>query len=88
VLGSSVTGIVGLLSKDFMKLVLLGNLLAIPVAWYIMKSWLEEFAYRTPLDWWLFVIAALVAFIIAFLTVSIQAIKTALANPVKSLRTE
>ncbi len=88
VLGSSVTGIVGLLSKDFMKLVLLGNLLAIPVAWYIMKSWLEEFAYRTPLDWWLFAIAALVAFIIAFLTVSVQAIKTAMANPVKSLRTE
>ena len=88
VLGSSVTGIVGLLSKDFMKLVLLGNLLAIPIAWYIMKSWLQEFAYRTPLNWWLFAVAALIAFIIAFLTVSIQAIRSALANPVKSLRTE
>lgn len=88
VLGSSVQGIVGLLSKDFMKLVFIGNLLALPVAWYIMKKWLEEFAYRTPLDWWLFVLAALLAFVIAFLTVSIQAINTALRNPVKSLRTE
>ncbi|HUR10692.1 MAG TPA: ABC transporter permease [Flavitalea sp.] len=88
VLGSSVSGIVTLLSKDFMKLVLLGNLVALPIAWFVMKTWLQEFAYRAPLNWWLFVVAAAAAFSIAFITVSFQAIKTAMSNPVKSLRSE
>jgi putative ABC transport system permease protein len=88
VLGSSVTGIIGLLSKDFMKLVIIGNLLALPVAWYMMYKWLQEFAYRTPLSWWVFVAAIVLSAIIALLTVSYQAIRSALMNPVKSLRTE
>jgi putative ABC transport system permease protein len=88
VLGSSVTGIVGLMSKDFMKLVFIGNLLALPVAWYMMHKWLQEFAFRTPLSWWVFAAAIILSAVIALLTVSYQAIRSALANPVTSLRTE
>lgn len=88
VLGASVTGIVGLLSKDFVKLVLIGNLIAIPLAWYIMHQWLQEFAYRTPLNWWLFAAAVVLSMLIALFTVSYQAIKAALMNPVTSLRSE
>jgi putative ABC transport system permease protein len=88
VLGSSVTGIIGLLSKDFMKLVILGNIIALPIAWYMMHQWLQEFAYRTALSWWVFAAAIVLSAIIALLTVGYQAIRSALANPVKSLRTE
>ena len=88
VLGSSVGGIFGLLSKDFLKLVLIGNLLALPVAWYILNKWLQEFAFRATLSWWLFAAAIAVSVIIALATLSFQAIRAALANPVKSLRTE
>jgi putative ABC transport system permease protein len=88
VLGSSVTSIVSLLSKDFVKLVLIGNLVAIPVAWYIMDKWLQDFAFRTPLDWWVFAAALVLSLLIALLTVSYQAIKAALMNPVSALRTE
>ncbi len=88
VLGSSVSGIVGLLSRDFLKLVLIGNLLAMPVAWYIMHRWMEGFAYRTPLSWWFFAVAILFSFLIAVITLSLQSIRAALANPVRSLRTE
>ncbi len=88
VLGSSVTGIVGLLSKDFVKLVLIGNLVAIPLAWYIMHQWLQEFAFRTPLNWWVFGAAIVLSLLIALLTISYQAIKAALMNPVNSLRSE
>jgi len=88
VLGSTVIGIVGLLSKDFMKLVLISNLMALPIAWYVMHKWLQEFAYRTTLDWWLFVIAGITAFTIALATVSYQAVKAGISNPVRSLRTE
>lgn len=88
VLGASVANIVGLLSKDFLQLVLIANLIAWPLAWYAMSRWLENFAYRISLSWWMFALAAVAALLIALLTVSFQAVKAAIANPVKSLRTE
>ncbi len=88
VLGSSVAGIVQLLSKDFIRLVLFALLIAGPLAWWMMQNWLESFAYRIEINWWVFAIAGLAAICIALLTVSFQAVKAALANPVKSLRTE
>jgi putative ABC transport system permease protein len=88
VLGASVNGIISLLSKDFMKLVLIASVLAFPVAWWCMHHWLQDFAYRINIGWWLFVLAAAIALMIALVTVSFQAIKAAIANPVKSLRTE
>ena len=88
VLGSSIQSIVLLLSKDLLKPVLLGSLIAIPVGYYVMSKWLESFAYRINIQWWMFLIAAMAAVLIALITVSFQAIKAALANPMKSLRTE
>lgn len=88
VLGSSVVNIMGLLSKDFVKLVLIGNIIAIPVAWYLMNKWLRGFEFKTSLDWWLFGIALMLSVFIALLTVSYQALRSALANPIKSLRSE
>jgi putative ABC transport system permease protein len=88
VLGASVGGIVTLLSKDFIKLVLISIVIASPVAWWAMHKWLQDFAYRVNISWWVFAVAGLVALSIAMLTVSFQAIKAAVANPVKSLRTE
>ena len=88
VLGASVTGIVRLLAKDFVQLVALGVLIAVPIAWYAMHLWLAGFAYRTSLDWSIFVLAALMTLAIAILTISFQAVKAALANPAESLQTE
>ncbi len=88
VLGADVTTIVALLSKDFLKLVCIAALIAFPVAWYAMNSWLKDFAYRIQIHWWVFLFAAIAALLIALITVSSQAIKAAMANPVKSLRTE
>ena len=88
VLGASVSGIVKLLSKDFLKLVGLSILIAIPIAWYAMHLWLQDYAYRIEINWWIFVISGVVAILIALATVSFQAIKAALANPVDSLKTE
>jgi putative ABC transport system permease protein len=88
VIGSSVSGIVNLLSKDFLKLVLISFFIAAPVSWYFMHRWLQDFAYRTSISWWIFVIAGISALLIALLTISVQAIRAAVANPVKSLRTE
>lgn len=88
VLGSSVENIILLLSKDLLKPVLLGTIVALPAGYLIMQNWLQEFAYRTSIQWYLFVAAAMVALFIALITVSVQAVKAALANPVKSLRTE
>lgn len=88
VLGASVAGITGLLAKDFLKLVLISILIATPVAYYFMQSWLADFAYRIDLQWWMFVGAGIMAIVVAFLTVSFQSVKAALANPVKSLRSE
>jgi putative ABC transport system permease protein len=88
VLGANVSGIVGLLSKDFLKLVLISILIATPLAWYFMNNWLQDFAYRIQINWWVFLASGIIAVFIAFITVSIKAIKAAIANPVKSLRTE
>ncbi|WP_417860188.1 ABC transporter permease [Winogradskyella sediminis] len=88
VLGASVSGIVKLLSKDFLKLVGLAIVIAIPVAWYVMDNWLGNYAYRIEINGWIFVIAGIVAIVIAMVTVSFQAIKAAIANPVDSLKTE
>jgi putative ABC transport system permease protein len=88
VLGAEVSGIVSLLSKDFLKLVLIAFLIASPVVWYVMNKWLQDFAYRIQISWWMFVIAAIAVLLIALLTVGFRAIKAAIANPVKSLRTE
>lgn len=88
VLGASVAGITALLAKDFIKLVLIAIVVASPLAWYLMKQWLQDFAYRIEMQWWMFVLAGVLAVGIAFLTISFQSIKAALANPVKSLRSE
>ena len=88
VLGASVTGIAGLLSKDFLKLVILSSLISFPVAWWLMHNWLQNYAYRIEISWWIFIVAAALAIVIALFTISFQAIKAALSNPVKSLRTE
>ncbi len=88
VLGASVAGITGLLAGDFLKLVLISIVLASPIAYYLMQHWLADFAYRIDLQWWMFVVAALAAIVVASLTVAIQSIRAALANPVKSLRSE
>ena len=88
VLGASVQGIIQLLSRDFLRLVAISFLIAAPVGWWAMHSWLNDFVYRAPISWWVFVMAGAMALFIALFTVSFQAIKAALANPVKSLRTE
>jgi putative ABC transport system permease protein len=88
VLGATVPNVVGLLSKDFLSLVLIANLISWPLGWWAMSKWLQNFEYRTAICWWVFVLAGLAAVLIALLTVSYQAIKAAIANPVKSLRTE
>jgi putative ABC transport system permease protein len=88
VLGASVKNIVLMLSTDFLKLVIIAALIAFPLAWWSMHNWLQDFAYRINLGWWIFVLAGLLAVFIALFTISFQALKAALANPVKSLRTE
>lgn len=88
VLGATVSNIIGMLSKDFLKLVIISMLIAFPFAWWAMHRWLQDFAYRISIGWWIFVAAGGLAILIALVTVSFQAIKAALANPVKSLRTE
>ncbi len=88
VLGASVSHITGLLSKDFLKLVLIAFIIATPVAWWSMDTWLKDFPYRVSISAWVFVMAGILSLLIALLTISFQAIKTAVANPVKSLRTE
>jgi putative ABC transport system permease protein len=88
VLGASEQSIVALLSKDFVKLVLLAILIASPIAWYFMNQWLQDFAYRISISWWIFALAGGFALLIAFITISYQAIKAAMANPIKNLRTE
>jgi putative ABC transport system permease protein len=77
-----------MLSKDFAKLVLVAIIIASPVAWWIMSKWIEGFAYRINISWWIFLVAGIIALLVALITVSLQAIKAAIANPVKSLRTE
>jgi putative ABC transport system permease protein len=88
VLGASVSSIVQLLAKDFIKLVLIAIIIAAPIAWYFMYKWLQDFAYKINISWSVFAIAGTMAILIAFMTISFQAIKAAVANPVKSLRSE
>ncbi|MDJ1492591.1 ABC transporter permease [Cytophagaceae bacterium DM2B3-1] len=88
VLGASVTNIVAMLSQDFLKLVLLAFVIATPLAWWSLSQWLQNFVYRTDLHWWIFALAGILALCIALLTISFQSIKAAIANPVKSLRSE
>ena len=88
IFGASVPNLVTLLSKDFLKLVAIASLIAFPIAWLVMNKWLEDFAYRVNIPWWIFLVAGLLTLIIALLTVSFQAIKAAFVNPVKNLRAE
>ncbi|HTE11442.1 MAG TPA: FtsX-like permease family protein, partial [Chitinophagaceae bacterium] len=88
VLGASVSNLWQLLSRDFVVLVIISCFIAVPVAWYFMHNWLQGYQYRTGLSWWVFAAAGIGALLITLLTVSFQAIKAAIANPVKSLRTE
>jgi putative ABC transport system permease protein len=88
VLGANMSTIVGMLSKDFIKLVLIAIIIASPLAWYAMHKWLQDFAYHQNIQWWIIALAGLAAILIAFVTISFQSIKAALTNPVKSLRSE
>ncbi|HEY8659104.1 MAG TPA: FtsX-like permease family protein, partial [Hanamia sp.] len=88
VLGASVKSLAGLLSKDFLKLVAISCIIAFPIAWWMMNKWLESYSYRIHINWTIFFAAGFLALLIALLTVSFQAIKAAVANPIKSLRTE
>jgi len=88
VLGASVMSITTLLSKDFLKLIIISIIIATPIAWWAMHSWLNNYTYKVDIEWWVFVAAGLLSVTIALATVSFQAIKAATANPVKSLRSE
>jgi putative ABC transport system permease protein len=88
VMGASVSNIVNLLSIDFLKLVFISFIIAAPLAWYFMHQWLKDFAYRININWWIFLVAGVTAVLVALFTISFQAIKAAIANPVESLRTE
>jgi len=88
VLGASVVSVTKMLSKDFIKLVFIACLIAFPLSWWAMNKWLQSFAYRINISWWMFLAAAIIAILIALITVSFQAIKAAVANPVESLRSE
>jgi len=88
VLGASIPQLVAMLSKDFIRLVLIAAIIAIPVAWWMMQSWLNDFAYRTKIYWWVFIIAGSMALLIALCTVGLKALKAAVTNPVKTLRSE
>ena len=88
VLGASVTEMVELLSRDFLKLVIISCVIAFPIGWWSMNSWLQNYQYRTSIQWWVFGIAGVSALLLAVITVSYQALKAALSNPIKSLRTQ
>jgi putative ABC transport system permease protein len=88
VLGASIFQITSLLSKDFVKLILLANVIGLPLAYYFMDKWLADFTYKTTISWWIFGISGVSAIGIALITVSWQSVKAALMNPVKSLRSE
>lgn len=88
VLGAGVSNIIALLSRDFLVLVLLALLIASPIAWYLMNKWLQNFVYHASIGWWIFLLTGLGAALIVLVTISFQAIRVALANPVNSLRTD
>ena len=85
-MGASLPGLIGLLSKDFLRLVVLAVLIAAPLAWYFMNMWLQEYAYRIKISWWVFAATGAATIIIAFVVISFQTIKTALVNPAENLR--
>ncbi len=87
-LGVNITNLIMLPSSDFLKLIGIASLISFPIAWWGMNQWLQNFAYRTNISWWIFVVAGFLAVTIAMITVSYQALKAALTNPIKSLRTE
>lgn len=88
VLGASVSNIVSMLSKDFVKIILIAFLIAAPIAWWAMNKWLQNFAYRIKIDWLIFVMAGISSILIALITISFQSIKAATMNPVRSIKTE
>ncbi|HXB06545.1 MAG TPA: FtsX-like permease family protein, partial [Puia sp.] len=88
VLGANTASVVTLLSRDFLRLVGLSFLIAAPIAWWAMNKWLQDFAYRITIDWWVFALTAMLALLITLLTVSLRAIRAANANPIQSLRSE
>jgi putative ABC transport system permease protein len=88
VLGANISSIVLLLSRDFLWLICIAAVVAFPIAWWALNNWLLNFSYRIDIHWWVFIIAGVAALLIALATVSLQAVKAALSNPVKSLRTE
>jgi putative ABC transport system permease protein len=88
VLGASVPNIVMLLSMDFLKLVAIASVIALPLSWYTMKNWLNDFAYRIQIQWWMLLLTSVIALLIALITVGYQSIRAALVNPVKSLKSE
>jgi ABC-type antimicrobial peptide transport system permease subunit len=88
VLGASVMNIAALMSKDFLRLVIISFVIASPVAWFFMSKWLENYTYRISVEWWVFAVAGFLSIMIALITISFQAIRAAIANPVESLRTE
>jgi putative ABC transport system permease protein len=88
VLGASGGNIVGMMSRDFLRLVLIATVVAFPIAWWMMHRWLQDFAYRVRMPWWVFVLAATTAMVVAVVTISFQAIRAAMANPVKTLRAD
>jgi putative ABC transport system permease protein len=88
VLGANIPGIVGLLSGDFLRQVLIAALIAFPAAWWLMNAWLQDFAYHVKLEWWVFAVAGTAAAVVALMTISFLAIRAAMANPAKCLRTE
>jgi putative ABC transport system permease protein len=88
VLGANMSTIIRMLSKDFIKLVLIAILIASPLAWLLIQKWLQGFAYRENIQWWILALAGLIAIIIAFITISFQSVKASMTNPVDSLRSE
>jgi putative ABC transport system permease protein len=88
ILGATVPDILRLVSKDFLRLVCIAFVIAIPLSWFMVHKWLENFVYKIRVEWWVFAAAGLATLLIAFVTISLQAMKTAVTNPVKNLRTE
>lgn len=88
VLGASIEGVVLKFSKDFLTLILIALMIAVPIAWLMMNSWLSQFAYRIELTWWIFALAGIVAILLSMLTISVQAVRSAFENPVKNLRSD
>ncbi len=88
ILGASVVDILSLVSKDFIRLIVIAMVLAIPIAIFATSKWLDSFVYKTKMEWWVFVVAGLGTLVVSLIAISLQAIKTSMANPVKNLRTE